>query len=189
MKKKVTLKESDIRRIVKQSIMEYFFFDPKNKGNKSGYKNRKDHEEEDARKFLDNRRKRNAYDSSSKDKDLSESKLKAVIKKAVMESLYQNGDGFTSSTSYERDLWAMIDEKGNHDEDGYHIFLSPGIMFNGDELDTIHTEGGPENGLTVFGNRGSYEYSELPQDVQFKIFKDVQEYEPEVYDEDEDDEF
>lgn len=63
MGKKITLSENDLRNIVKQSIMEYFYFDSKNR------------------------------------KDLYESRLRQTIRKAVMESLYNNMDGFTSNST------------------------------------------------------------------------------------------
>ena len=63
---KVQLNESTLRKLIEQSIKEYFYFDMKNKDNK-GYKNRKDWEEEDARKALKDRQKRNEYPKDNKD--------------------------------------------------------------------------------------------------------------------------
>jgi hypothetical protein len=117
------------------------------------------------------------------------------------ESIYGN-DGFESTSTMDvnrqpqrslkdeidmvHDLWWMIEDKGEHDEDGHHIFLSPGIVYNGDELDVIHTMDGPNYPLWVFGtlsNRGHYDFNELPYNIQQQIFNDVNEYEEE-YDDD-----
>lgn len=178
---KIKLTESTIKRIVRESLLEYFKYDPRNPYNDTSYENIKDREETIARDLLKKRQERNKYDAS--DKDITyENKLKSVINKAVMESFYNYNDGYTSSTSYEADLWNMIVEKGDHDEDGYHIYLSPGIKFNGEELEAIHTVGSRQNGLEVFGKNESHNFSELPQEIQLQIFKDVREYEPEMYD-------
>lgn len=124
---------------------------------------------------------------------------------AVNESVYGD-DGFESTSTMDinkqpqrslknkidmaRDLWWMIEDKGEHDEDGHHIFLSPGIVYNGTELDVIHTVGGPNYPLWVFGtvpNRKHYDFDKLPYNIQQQIFKDVEAYEPEEYEEEYDD--
>lgn len=125
--------------------------------------------------------------------------------RGLNESVYGN-DGFVSTSTMDvnrqpqrnlknkidmaRDLWWMIEDKGEHDEDGHHIFLSPGIVYNGDELDVIHTVGGPNYPLWVFGtapNIKHYDFDKLPYNIQQQIFKDVEAYEPEEYEEEYDD--
>lgn len=114
----------------------------------------------------------------------------------VNESAYGD-NGFESTSTMEvkqmtpeeiNELFWMIEDKGDHDEDGHHIFLSPGIIYNGDEMDTIFSSDLMYgNKVSVHGKKSSYEFDELPYNIQQQIFQDVNEYEPEEYEEEYDD--
>lgn len=115
---------------------------------------------------------------------------------SMNESIYGD-DGFESTSTMEvkqmtpeeiNELFWMIEDKGDHNEDGHHIFLSPGIIYNGDEMDTIFSSDlMRENKVSVHGKKSSYEFDELPYNIQQQIFQDVNEYEPEEYEEEYDD--
>lgn len=120
----------------------------------------------------------------------------ALKSMGLNESIYGN-DGFESTSTMEvkqmtpeeiNELFWMIEDKGDHDEDGHHIFLSPGIIYNGDEMDTIFSSDLMYgNKVSVHGKKSSYEFDELPYNIQQQIFQDVNEYEPEEYEEEYDD--
>ncbi len=118
---------------------------------------------------------------------------------SMNESIYGN-DGFESTSTMDvnrqpqrsfkdkidmvHDLWWMINDKGEHDEDGYHCYLSDGIMFNNVELEVIHTSSGPNYPMIVFGtNKKGYYFDKLPYEVQQQIVNDIEAYEPEEYEE------
>ena len=122
---------------------------------------------------------------------------------SMNESIYGN-DGFESTSTMDvnrqpqrsfkdeidmvHDLWWMINDKGEHDEDGYHCYLSDGIMFNNVELEVIHTSSGPNYPMIVFGtNKKGYYFDKLPYEVQQQIVNDIEAYEPEEYEEEYDD--
>lgn len=162
---------------------------------------------EDINIFLDGRGHASLYETVNDNYSILaiDAPLNLFEKVEVNESAYGD-DGFESTSTMDvnrqpqrnlkneidmvHDLWWMIEDKGEHNEDGHHIFLSPGIVYNGDELDVIHTMDGPNYPLWVFGtlpNRGHYNFDELPYNIQQQIFQDICEYEPEEYEEEYDD--
>ena len=153
---------------------------------------------EDINIFLDGRGHASLYETVNDNYSILaiDAPLNLFEKPEVNESVYGD-DGFESTSTMEvkqmspeeiNELFWMIEDKGDHDEDGHHIFLSPGIIYNGDEMDTIFSSDLMYgNKVSVHGEKSSYEFNELPYNIQQQIFNDVNEYEPEEYEEEYDD--
>jgi hypothetical protein len=151
---------------------------------------------EDINIFLDGRGHASLYETVNDNYSILaiDAPLNLFETAEVNESIYGD-DGFESTSTMDvkqqpqrslkdeidmaHDLWWMIQDKGEHDEDGQHCYLSDGIMFNNVELEVIHTLSGPNYPMVVFGkNQKGYNFDKLPYEVQQQIFNDVKEYDP-----------